>query len=431
MSDPLPPTNAPPIFPNMPDDADQYPVNPMVQNAIHSLFTLPQRAIQNSQNSLDTGNYDPGPTLEAATLPMGTGAIAGVPVRASEAVLGAGPVRKFLPSSKSLATPPAPTAADMTRAARIETVPLDQARGTQSTMNWDKFDGGNHPPALVDGYSDLPVAVKREDGEYLIFDGHHRAVKAINNGDANMQMHVIDAKDYAPQFAGRKPAPQKISDDDLLKALGVGEQPPIFARPASAALPMDEASRMARAAEQGYTIDAYKGGQPYDWATMPDKDWKGNVIAGTENRVPQELTSINSPNADYAGFFSHDPAVANRFAEPFEHGAVWPSKLKFDNPLVIDAEGKHAAAFQFDTIAQRNGTLDKMQAFKDAFKEGSPHDGVILRNTKDEGDVYVPRNPDQIRSRFAAFDPMNKGSGTLLGGLAGAAGAPIFAKQDK
>lgn len=57
--------------------------------------TLPQRAIQNSQQSLDSGNYDPGPTLEAATLPMGTGAIAGVPVRAGEAVLGAGPIRAF------------------------------------------------------------------------------------------------------------------------------------------------------------------------------------------------------------------------------------------------------------------------------------------------------------------------------------------------
>ena len=66
-----------------------------VGSGIESLATLPQRAIENSQYSLDTGNYDPGPTLEAATLPMGTGAIAGVPVRAGEAVLGAGPIRAF------------------------------------------------------------------------------------------------------------------------------------------------------------------------------------------------------------------------------------------------------------------------------------------------------------------------------------------------
>jgi hypothetical protein len=67
--------------------------NPYVKGLIDSVATLPRRAIENSQQSLDTGNYDPGPTLEAATLPMGTGAIAGVPVRAGEAVLGAGLLR--------------------------------------------------------------------------------------------------------------------------------------------------------------------------------------------------------------------------------------------------------------------------------------------------------------------------------------------------
>lgn len=76
--------------------------NPAVKGVIGSLATLPQRAIQNSQYSLDTGHYDPGPTLEAATLPMGTGAIAGVPVRAGEAVLGSGAIRK-LPTDNYLA----------------------------------------------------------------------------------------------------------------------------------------------------------------------------------------------------------------------------------------------------------------------------------------------------------------------------------------
>lgn len=185
------------------------------------------------------------------------------------------------------------------------------------------------------------------------------------------------------------------------------------------ALPMDEASRMSRAAEQGYTIDAYKGGQPYDWNTMPAYYGSGRVVPGTENRVPKELTSINSPNADYAGFFSNSPDVANRFAAPFEHGAVWPAKLKFENPLVIDAKGQHAAAFQFDSIARERGTQEQLKQFKSAFAKDSPHDGVILKNTKDEGDVYVPRNPDQIRSRFAKFDPESIGSGNMLGGLAG------------
>lgn len=70
-------------------------VGAMVSRALGSLATLPRRAMENSQHSLDSGTYDPGPTLEAAMLPMGTGAIAGVPVRAGEAVLGAGPIRAY------------------------------------------------------------------------------------------------------------------------------------------------------------------------------------------------------------------------------------------------------------------------------------------------------------------------------------------------
>ena len=261
-----------------------------IARMVQGLMTLPQRAIQNSQYSLDSGTYDPKVPLEAAMLPMGTGAIAGVPVRSGETVLGSGLVNK---------------------------------------------------------------------------------------------------------------------------------------------LPMDESARLARAKEQGFTVDAYKGGQPYDWRTMPSKDWKGNIIPGTEDLVPQELTSINSPDRPYAGFFSNDPKVADRFAEPFEHGAVWPVKLKLENPLVIDAKGKHAAAFQFDTIAQQNGTLEEMKKFQDAFRSDSPHDGVILKNTKDEGDVFIPRQPTQIRSRFARFDPNNINSGNLLGTLAGAGAFGALAQQGR
>lgn len=72
-------------------------VNPLAKGMIHGLVTLPRRAIENSQRSLDTGDYDPGPTLEAAMLPMGTGAIAGVPVRGAETVLGSGAIRGKAP----------------------------------------------------------------------------------------------------------------------------------------------------------------------------------------------------------------------------------------------------------------------------------------------------------------------------------------------
>ena len=71
--------------------------NPMATSLVHSMLSLPQRALQAAANYQpgDISTYDPGPILEAATLPMGTGAIAGVPVRAGEQVLGAGPIRAY------------------------------------------------------------------------------------------------------------------------------------------------------------------------------------------------------------------------------------------------------------------------------------------------------------------------------------------------
>lgn len=61
----------------------------MARNAL----SIPQRAFEASNRFYDTGDYDPGPILNAAMLPMGTGAIAGVPLRGSEIVLGAGAPR--------------------------------------------------------------------------------------------------------------------------------------------------------------------------------------------------------------------------------------------------------------------------------------------------------------------------------------------------
>lgn len=183
-------------------------------------------------------------------------------------------------------------------------------------------------------------------------------------------------------------------------------------------LAMDAAARMERAADQGYTIDAYKGLMPYDWHTMPTRNGRGEVISGGD-LIPQELRSINTPGQPHAGFFSDSPDVANRFAAlfggPDAGGAVLPAKLKFNNPLVIDAKGKPAAAFQFDSVAREHGTGGDMDAFRSAFDPKSRHDGVILKNTKDEGTVYVTKGADQARSRFAAFDPANEGSGFLLG----------------
>ena len=186
-------------------------------------------------------------------------------------------------------------------------------------------------------------------------------------------------------------------------------------------LPMDEASRMARAKEQGYTIDAYKGAYPYDPASGPIYGFKDGKWQEVDNvgAVPKPLTEFNSPGAPYVGFFGGQN-VANRFAKAFAEGAVYPMKLQFKNPLVIDGGGKPAGAFQFPEMAKKAGTNEDYQKFMSAWKPDSPYDGVIIKETLDEGTIYVPKEPQQARSRFAAFDPAQRNSADLLAGLAAA-----------
>jgi hypothetical protein len=218
-----------------------------------------------------------------------------------------------------------------------------------------------------------------------------------------------DAAYAAPTYSAKLHA---LAGDPWMQAFGVGS-----IENAGPALDMSLAARMGRAADQGYTIDAYKGAHPYTGGDVTD--WKGRVI---ESRPEFPLASFESPGKPFAGFFSSDPEVANRFARALsvDGGAVYPTKLKMENPLVIDAQGKPAAAFQFEAIAREHGTGDAYKAFSTAFDKTSPHDGVILSNTGDEGTVYVPRASNQVRSRFAAFDPAKIGSSDILAGLGGA-----------
>ena len=179
-------------------------------------------------------------------------------------------------------------------------------------------------------------------------------------------------------------------------------------------LPMDTASRMARAKGMGFDTGAFKGAYPYNI--------RGNASGADElthfqamSHPPGQLETYAGNRGQFSGFFSDEPGVANRFAPPNE-GAVYPVKLKFSNPLVIDAKKKHAAAYQFEQIAKERGTVREFNRVREALN-GGEFDGVILKNTLDEGTVYVPKKPQQVRSVHAAFDPAKSNSPDLLAGV--------------
>lgn len=168
-------------------------------------------------------------------------------------------------------------------------------------------------------------------------------------------------------------------------------------------LPMDEASRMARATEQGFEQGYYKGLYPYDYRT-------GKEIDVIQRPSPFPTFYPNEPAYEgIAGFLTKDPEVANRFAGGITHeGAVMSLAYRPGKTLTIDAKGKAAGDLQFGATGK---------PFRDAVRSGK-YETIVLKNTKDEGDVTVALRPENIRSRFAKFDPANVGKAGLMGGLA-------------
>ena len=63
-----------------------------IGSGIGDILKIPEQVTQNSQFALDTGTYDPRPTLDAALMTMGGGAF-GTGERAAGGVLGSGPIR--------------------------------------------------------------------------------------------------------------------------------------------------------------------------------------------------------------------------------------------------------------------------------------------------------------------------------------------------
>lgn len=211
-----------------------------------------------------------------------------------------------------------------------------------------------------------------------------------------------------PELHNPSPDVVSVPDDPAARALMLARHSgmdPVtlamgFVGGVKSELPMDIASRMTRAAEQGYTVDAYKGAYPYNWDT-------GAAI-----------TEFNTPDRPYAGYFTSEPQVAERFLPPEGGGAVFPVKLRFANPTIIDMNGAPAAASQFESIAREHGLTKAYEQFQNALHDKNV-DGVILHNTADEGTVFVPKSPSQVRSRFADFDPANIGKSGLSYGAAG------------
>ena len=165
--------------------------------------------------------------------------------------------------------------------------------------------------------------------------------------------------------------------------------------------------------EAGKPLTVYKGMYPHDF-NKEVGDYKGPLLESINRGSEFPAFNKGEEGVDIAGFFSSSPETASRFTG--EQGAVYPTNLSIKNPFVIDAKGDYAANSQFG---------ESGKPFRDAIRSGE-YDGVIIKNTKDEGDVYVALKPEQIKSihNRGTYNPKDA---NILKSAAPIAGAGLLA----
>ena len=187
----------------------------------------------------------------------------------------------------------------------------------------------------------------------------------------------------------------------------------------SGELPMDEASRLARANEQGYGDVLYRGHSLEDMPTSESDIW------ATPDRSVAEtyagLKAMQSPT--FQAGLSELRTNASNLAEVNGRGAQWKS---------VQTNPRKLPGLQVDDPSI-NRALKGTDDIAEAVKGSGNYQGTLFRNTKDDAvkargndatDTYniLGSRPDvNIRDPDAAFDPQYKGP-NIMGGAAGTAG---------
>ncbi len=180
--------------------------------------------------------------------------------------------------------------------------------------------------------------------------------------------------------------------DDLAEAASFGR------------LPMDEASRTARARDMGFDMDAplYHGTDQNIDAFRTNDGWYGNGVYAT--RSPRQAEYYTRRTAEQARGGADNapnimPLVARgRFAPVEEYHALVSQNMPRGR---WTKEGEENAVRRAQQELERRG-----------------YAGVDAGGLDEEVVVF---NPSNVRSRFAAFNPARSGSNDLLAGTAIAA----------
>ena len=208
-------------------------------------------------------------------------------------------------------------------------------------------------------------------------------------------------------------------------------------------LPMDEASRMARAEQQGFDVDkTYYHGTDADIKEIDPKKFGGATRAESAR---QGFWTASKPSTaeSYANHAARDAKVGNMIEDSY----YWADKGDWDkhDELQRAAEEleRESAAGKGQNIMPlyAKGKIKKIDMKGADFMDEQEYINKEIKNAKasgfdgvefgrlvddvgltgQEADHLVIFKPENIRSKFARFNPDKKGSSNLLAGVGGGA----------
>jgi hypothetical protein len=181
-------------------------------------------------------------------------------------------------------------------------------------------------------------------------------------------------------------------------------------------LPMDEASRMARAREMGFDTDTtwYHGTKSPNFESFDLKK------AGKSDPGLVGKAVYFTPEAEQAGSFA-----ASQHYGKGDAPAVIPAYLRMQNPAYI-TDGVLPDGRRLTDVHPSGITKQSAGAINRALKAAG-HDGVIFRTGDGELMQAAVFDPSRIRSPRAAFDPDQIDSANLLAANSSKASTPGLA----
>jgi hypothetical protein len=268
------------------------------------------------------------------------------------------------------------------------------------------------------GYEHLLTDEQKSEIEDFLSRPVHEALGMEKSGLESLKAHW----DYVEQLESLR---------DYLGLEGSEPEGEAIALPAPE-LPMDEASRMARAKEMGFDVDAFHGtARPLSEPGSEEEsdDQSIRMFGGSDAKLGTFVSDIGD-------WFSESPAVASHFAEETVgsrgEGArpqVYPVKIRLQNPELFDTYEDLEEAFQ-EWQDQQEYASDRGGAEYALWLQEGGRDGIVIENsTTDTGEQrkdYIVFSPKNIRSRFAKFDPAKKGSADIGHAAGGFVAKPLY-----